>query len=321
MRGGRVDAWRPAAYHQPLFLIGQIPIMQGEPIARVFDAPAVRLGYYTWGPESAPAVLLVHATGFHARCWDRTVAALPDGYRVVAVDMRGHGRSDKRGPYVWESFGRDLEAFVRGLNLRGAIGVGHSMGGHCVTQVAAWMPDAFSRLVLVDPVILDPALVASNRHQTFDAVEDHPVARRRNQWASWQEMFERFRDRHPFSRWRPEVLEDYCRYGLLPRTNGDGFELACPPVVEAATYMGNSQTGIHALLPLVRVPVVVLRAPGRAPGDPEVMDFSKSPTWPGLADALPDGRDVFLPGHSHFIPMEDPELVARFIVDADAEPS
>jgi pimeloyl-ACP methyl ester carboxylesterase len=49
------------------------------------------------------------------------------------------------------------------------------------------------------------------------------------------------------------------------------------------------------------------------------MDFSKSPTWPGLAAALPRGRDVFLPDHTHFIPMEDPALVARFIIDEAAE--
>jgi pimeloyl-ACP methyl ester carboxylesterase len=291
-------------------------IMLGEPQAHDFRTPDVRLTYFTWGPTDGPVVLLVHATGFHARCWDRTVAALPDGYRVVAVDMRGHGRSDKRGPYVWESFGRDLEALVRGLNIRNAIGVGHSMGGHCVTQVAAWLPGAFRRLVLVDPVILDPELVASNRHRGFAAVEDHPVARRRNRWASWQEMFERFRERHPFSLWRPEVLEDYCRYGVLPAA--DGFELACPPVVEASTYMGNTQTDIHALLPRVTIPVVVLRARGRTPDDAEVMDFSLSPTWPGLAAALPDARDVYLPHLSHFIPMQAPELVARFIDDPDA---
>jgi pimeloyl-ACP methyl ester carboxylesterase len=294
------------------------PSMQGEPQQHHFDAPEVRLEYFTWGPADGVPVLMVHATGFHARCWDRTIAALPDRYRVIAVDMRGHGRSGKRGPYRWESFGRDLEAFAQGLGIAAAIGVGHSMGGHCVAQVAAWRPEVFRRLLLVDPVILDPASLASNRDRAFAAVEDHPVARRRNRWASWQEMFERFRDRHPFSLWRLEVLEDYCRYGLLPAADGDGFELACPPVVEASTYMGNSQSDIHGLLPQIRIPVVVLRARTRRPEDAEVMDFSKSPTWPGLAASLPDGRDVHLPHLSHFIPMEDPELVARFIDDPDA---
>lgn len=294
--------------------------MQQQPVQRSFQGSMVHLAYFEWGPVEAPAVLLVHATGFHARCWDRTVAALPEGYRVVAVDMRGHGRSEKRGPYVWATFGQDLQEFVEALGLREAVGVGHSMGGHCVTQVAGRVPGAFSRLLLVDPVIFEPGAYVTNRHRGFATADDHPVARRRNDWASWQEMYERFRDRHPFSRWHPEVLEDYCRYGLLPKADSQGYELACPPLVEASIYLGNTETDVHELIPRVRLPVVVLRAPPRGPDDTEIMDFSKSPTWPGLAAAFEHGRDVLLPDHTHFIPMEDPELVARFIVDPDAGP-
>jgi lipase len=88
--------------------------------------------------------------------------------------------------------------------------------------------------------------------------------------------------------------------------------------VEASVYLGNTQTDVHELIPQIDLPVVVLRARPRGPNDEQVMDFSKSPTWPGLADRFRHGRDVFLPDHSHFIPMEDPALVARFIVDPDA---
>ncbi len=298
--------------------------MRGEPTQHDFDGSQVRLAYFTWPPagsaENAPTVLLVHATGFHARCWDRTVAALPDGYRVIAVDMRGHGRSDKRGPYAWATFGHDLEELVTALGVRDAIGVGHSMGGHCVTQVAGHVSGTFRRLLLVDPVILDPEAYVTDRNPGYDTAEDHPVARRRNRWSSWQEMFERFRDRRPFSLWRPEVLEDYCRYGVLPRADGDGFELACPPVVEASIYLGNAQTDVYDLIPTLTLPVTVLRARGRDPSEPAEMDFSKSPTWPGLASAFPNGRDVYLPDLTHFIPMQAPDLVARFIADPDAEP-
>lgn len=291
-----------------------------QPLERSFQGSQVRLCYFEWGSAGAPTVLLVHATGFHARCWDRTAAALPPGFRVIAVDMRGHGRSEKRGPYVWDTFGRDLREFTEMLALRNAIGVGHSMGGHCLTQVAARVPDAFSRLLLVDPVIFEPEAYLTNRYRGYAAAEDHPVARRRNDWVSWQEMYTRFEDRLPFSRWRPEVLEDYCRYGVVPKAVGDGYELACPPVVEASVYLGNTETDVHELIPRLEIPVVVLRARPRDPDDVEVMDFSKSPTWPGLAGRFENGRDVFLPDLSHFIPMEDPALVARFIADPDSQP-
>jgi hypothetical protein len=130
-------------------------------------------------------------------------------------------------------------------------------------------------------------------------------------------MYERFADRFPFSAWQPEVLEDYCRWGVLPAPDGDGYELACPPVVEASIYMGNAGTDVHTLVPGIELPVTVLRARMRTPEDGDEMDFSKSPTWPGLADEFPNGRDVYLPELTHFIPMQDPALVARYIVDPD----
>lgn len=296
--------------------------MRSEPTQHEFYGRQVRLTYFLWEDAAADAttVLLVHATGFHARCWDATVAALPAGYRVVAVDMRGHGRSEKRAPYTWDTFGGDLEELVRALEIRDAVGVGHSMGGHCVTQVAARVPGAFRRLLLVDPVILSPEAYATDRYPGYEVAEDHPVARRRDRWASWEEMYQRFKARHPFSLWRPDVLEDYCRYGVLPRADGAGFDLACPALVEASIYMGNSKTDLHDLIPTVTVPVVVLRARERVATDSTELDFSLSPTWPGLAGEFPNGRDVHLPELSHFIPMQNPELVARFIADPDATP-
>ena len=58
-------------------------------------------------------------------------------------------------------------------------------------------------------------------------------------------MFERFKDRLPFARWRPEILRDYCDYGVLPR---DGqFVLACPPAVEASIYENSKDAGLEHL--------------------------------------------------------------------------
>jgi pimeloyl-ACP methyl ester carboxylesterase len=258
----------------------------------------------------APTILLVHATGFHARCWDAVVERL-GGPRVVAVDMRGHGRTGKTGPVAWDRFGDDLTSFVRATGLEGAVGVGHSMGGFCVTYAAAFEPEAFSRLVLVDPVILPPEAYAA-RAQWIDG-DEHPTARRRDRWSAWQEMYERFEDRMPFASWEKRVLEDYCRHGVLPAADGEGFVLACPPRIEASIYIGSAGRDIHDLVEQVEVPVTVLRAKSRSENrDP--MDFSSSPTWVHLAERFPDARDVHLADRSHFVPMEAPQLTAEFIL-------
>lgn len=294
------------------------PAGRTEPAQHNFQGSGARLTWFEWGKPGGQTVFLVHATGFHGRCWDEVVAALPADFHVIAVEMRGHGRSERVPPYIWASFARDVTELVDHLGLKSAIGVGHSMGGHALVQVCARLPGAFERLLLVDPVIFEPDAYVSDRYRNFQGPEDHPVSKRRNQWTSWEEMYERFADRGSFALWKDQVLRDYCRHGVVPAASGEGFELACPPLVEASVYLGNTGTDVHDLMPGIDIPVVVLRARGRDPDASDAMDFSRSPTWEKVAAAFPKGRDVYLPHLTHFIPMQDPQLVARFIVDADA---
>jgi len=293
--------------------------MHPAPTEKSFQASGARIAYAEWGKPGDPVILLIHATGFHARCWDQTVKALPPGFRVIAVDTRGHGRSEKTGPIRdWTVPAQDIAELIEHLDLRHAFGAGHSMGGHLLVQVAATHPSAFKRLVLIDPVMLPPEAYANPHLTALPEGAVHPVARRRNAWASWQEMFDAFKTRHPYSLWRKEVLEDYCRYGLVPAASGQGFELACPPAIEASIYLGHAGSDIYALAARVKVPVTVLRAKPREPGPRDLTDFAASPTWEGVARTFAQGRDVPLPHLTHFIPMQEPELTARFIADANA---
>ena len=124
-------------------------------------------------------------------------------------------------------------------------------------------------------------------------------------------MFERFRDKEPFNNWDPAVLQDYCDYALHPESEEEYRQLACDPINEASIYVSQAYSdAVLADLPRVRCPTVVMRA--RYDG-PSLTDFSASPTWPGLAEHLPDAVDLYLPEMNHFIPMQDPALVAEHI--------
>lgn len=283
-----------------------------QPTEKRVALAGAELAYFEWGdPGAGPTVLLVHATGFHARCWDGVVRALgSDAPHLVALDLRGHGRSSTAGPHHWRQFGLDVAAFVAALDLDRIVGVGHSMGGHCVTWAAAAQASRFRQLLLVDPVIMAPG--AYRRPPALGDSDVHPVARRRNRWESPEAMFRHFENRHPFSLWEPVVLRDYCRHGLLPAADGEGLVLACPPQVEAAIYLGSTGRDIGDVVAALPHPVTVLRAKPREAAEGK-LDFSRSPTWPGLAAAFPKGRDVFLPALSHFIPMQRPALVAAHI--------
>jgi len=294
-----------------------------EPEERRVDLDGLSLTFFDWPAEAdaepegddRPVVVLAHATGFHGRTWDAVARLLPE-YRVLALDLRGHGRSDKTGePESWEIYGIDTADFMRALDLTGALGVGHSMGGHSVTIAAAREPGAFGGLLLVDPVMpLDRVPPREGRGGVSDFVR-----KRRNEWSSPEEMVERFKDRFPYSSWRPEVLEAYARWGLLPNPAGDGYVLACPPDIEGGTYAvsGNGPAMGPDVIPLVTVPVTVIRGRQPVPGQ-DAPPFSTSPTPPHLASVFADGEDVLLPENSHFIPMEAPEAVAAQVRALDA---
>ena len=86
------------------------------------------------------SLLLAHATGFHARCWDQVLQRLDQ--HAVAVELRGHGRSSNDGPFDWHLFGDDLADFVGQVMAEGALAIGHSMGGHAIMQAALARPQS-----------------------------------------------------------------------------------------------------------------------------------------------------------------------------------
>ena len=264
----------------------------------------------TGSDESAPTGLFVHGLGCHSRDWDATLRLLDPSQSVICVDFRGHGQSEKTGPYSWSQLGSDLCAFIHSLNLESIIGVGHCLGAHPLLQAAAVLNKRFKALLLFEPAIFAPrAYVAAGQFRMFDSPEEHPYAKRRAAWDSPRQWFDTIRNRSPFDLWSEEVLWDHCQHGL-ERTEPGRYELRCPPLVEAETSLECASTDIHPMLSSVDVPVKVFRGKS-ARGIRHPLDTIHSLTWPKLAQSLRHGSDVQLDDLSHYIPMERPELVAE----------
>src|SRR3546814_14537441 len=83
------------------------------------------------------------------------------------------------------------------------------MGAYILTRLASQRPAAFRHLVLIDPVIMDPAFYEGEAAKPIPDPAGHPVARRRNVWTDVEEMRARFADRPPYAHWDPQVLADY----------------------------------------------------------------------------------------------------------------
>ena len=272
----------------------------------------VRLAYFESDPSNSNngVILCVHGLACHARCWDSMLKLLENPGRVIAIELRGHGRSENKRPYGWKQFGKDLLKFIEVLDLKSIVAVGHSMGGHAILQVAGQIPERFSSLLLLEPVVFEPIVYERVKSlNIFDSPEEHPIARRRNHWDSPEEWMQVVRGKMPFKLWDPEVLWDHCRFGLTP-TDAGAFELSCPPLVEAEAAMNRADTNIHPYLTNIHVPATVIR--GKiAHGLRHPMDNIHSCTWPNLAHSLLHGQDQHFPDLTHFIPMESPTLVAR----------
>ena len=261
---------------------------------------------YEWEGEG-PTPFFCHATGFHGRIWDRVIDKL-DGCHCISVDLRGQGKSTKTDPpYPWDSFVPDIITVIDTLNLTDIVGIGHSMGGHVITSVAAKMSNIIKGLVLCDP-----SLFQENRYKNKAKTShnSHPVSKRRNEWDSPDQMYERLSSHKNFSRWEKEVLKDYCKHGL--EKYKDHYKLACPPLVEASMYGAYIDPVVLKDLRSYPNPVSILLARTMEPSE-NFDNFGPSITRPDIGDLFPNATVTRHEKYSHFLPMENTALVADTI--------
>ncbi|MFJ8129108.1 alpha/beta hydrolase [Streptomyces hydrogenans] len=137
-----------------------------DPAVRTVAVDGVRLAYRVAGAEGGRPVVLVHGRGESATTWGLVMEDLAADHRVYAVDLRGHGLSDRPGGYGFDVFRDELGGFLRALGLSGATVVAHSMGAGAACLLAQREPGLVGRLVLEEPpsfVPLDPPRPVAER--------------------------------------------------------------------------------------------------------------------------------------------------------------
>jgi non-heme chloroperoxidase len=108
-------------------------------MATITTSDGTNLFYKDWGPKDAQPIMFHHGWPLSADDWDNQMLFFSShGYRVIAHDRRGHGRSDQTDTgNDMETYAADVAAIVRALDLRNAIHIGHSTGGGEVARYAA----------------------------------------------------------------------------------------------------------------------------------------------------------------------------------------
>jgi len=108
-------------------------------MAFVKTKDGVNIFYKDWGPKEAQPIVFHHGWPLSADDWDNQMLFfLAEGYRVIAIDRRGHGRSDQVSEgHDMAHYASDASAVVESLDLRNAVHVGHSTGGGQVARYVA----------------------------------------------------------------------------------------------------------------------------------------------------------------------------------------
>ncbi len=131
----------------------------------VTTADGTEIFYKDWGPKDATPIVFHHGWPLSADDWDNQMMFfLGKGYRVIAHDRRGHGRSTQTdGGNEMDTYAADVIALTDHLDLKGAIHVGHSTGGgECIHYVARAKPGRVSKAVLIGAV--PPVMLKSDKN-------------------------------------------------------------------------------------------------------------------------------------------------------------
>ncbi|TYB43370.1 alpha/beta hydrolase [Actinomadura chibensis] len=116
---------------------------------------------HRYGDSAGAPVVLLHGVTGHGARWRRTAEGHLADRRVIAPDLRGHGRSPYEPPWTVDRHVADVLAMLDVEGVERADVVGHSFGGMIALHLARTAPERVRRLVLLDPAIgLDPAFAA-----------------------------------------------------------------------------------------------------------------------------------------------------------------
>ena len=141
--------------------------------------------YKDWGPQSAQPIVFHHGWPLCADDWDgQMLFFLDKGFRVIAHDRRGHGRSSQTSEgNEMDTYAADVAELVEHLDLRDAVHIGHSTGGGEVARyVARAQPGRVAKAVLVDAV--PPVMVKKESNpggtpiEVFDGIRAGVAANR-----------------------------------------------------------------------------------------------------------------------------------------------
>ncbi len=266
----------------------------------------------TWGPEEGPLVLCLHGILEQGAAWSEVAIRLAQkGYRVIAPDLRGHGRSDrvgKGGSYNLIDFLGDIDAIVENLAGKAFILVGHSLGSVLGAIFATIRPQSIKNIVLVETILPtyseeeDPTTTLANQLNSMAAPPEHPI------FPDIKTAAERLRRATPaispaLAKLLAERITEPCEGGVRWRWE---------PLLRTRTGISLNGIGRSRYLKLlnkIKVPITLVY------GDKS--NFNRLEDLNKQQEAMPNATKVVVSG-GHNLPLEAPSALAKIISGAVA---
>ena len=267
-----------------------------------------------WSQQGVP-LMLVHGFGNDAHIWDDFAPVAAPHYRVLALDLRGHGDSAwaLHGEYEYAHYVADLDALTQNLGIERIILVGHSLGGRVAMLYAAAHPEQMAGLVIVDSapeldargtmrIQLD---VGQHRDPSFGSVTEYETVLL-----------------HSYPEAQPHAIKRMAKHGLKQREDGRyilkmdpalrgavGGQSAAPQ--ERAQAEERIRDELWDALKSVRCPTLVVRGAASDIMSADVADKM-------VEDSLSQGQLAVVGQAGHSVMTDNPDgfrdAVASFIL-------
>lgn len=259
----------------------------------------VDIFYKDWGPRDAPVIFFHHGWPLSSDDWDaQMLFFLKEGFRVVAHDRRGHGRSAQ----VWDGhdmdhYADDVAAVVEHLGVQGAVHVGHSTGGGEVAYYVARYPnDPVAKAVLISAV--PPLMVKTENNpdglpkEVFDDLQNQ-LFKNRSQFYHDVPAGPFYGFNRPGAKVSEPVVLNWWRQGMMggAKAHYDGI-------------VAFSQTDFTEALKKIEVPVLILHGE-----DDQVVPFEIS--GKKSAELVKNGTLISYPGFPHGMPTTEAETINK----------
>lgn len=240
-------------------------------------------------------LILLHGVTANAAVWDPIALQLQDSFRVIAVDQRGHGQSDKPASgYRGTDYAQDVLGLIAALGAKDAIVVGHSLGARNAIVAAAMRPDLIAGAVAID-------FVPFIETEVFDTLQARVEGGHRS-FASRDEIVAYLADRYP--RMPRDAVERRAAHGyqqvdgvFCPRADGKAM---------SATVEGLREDLEPALARVTR-PMLLVRGKESKLVSPEAFERTRR--------LRPDLATLVVPDTDHYVPEEAPDTISRTVRD------